>query len=860
MQPPRLDHESFVLENGLTVIVQQDRRAPIVATNLWYGVGSKDEPSGRTGFAHLFEHLFFNASENRREDWHFLLNELGGIDVNGSTSRDRTNYYQTVSVSALDLVLWMEADRMGRLLPAIDQASLDREVMVVKNEKMQRESGPLGLLQESELRALYGDAHPYGHPVTGAMEDLERVSLDTVESWYRSWYGPGNAVLSLVGDIAPEEGRAAAERAFGGIAAGSPVRRVLTAIPVSPQASRAAYQTRAPIAGLRQTWLTSADAGRDGPLLQLAAQMLSGDATSRLRRRLVERDALVTDVNVRQLSQALSGEFSIAIQAKPDAPIGRIEQAIAEELDAFLQDGVDEAELARARRVLALGSASALQGLGARADCLSMGHTLHGRPDAALEACRTVEEATAAQVLDTARRWLSGPSLSLEITPFRGVSGESRPPVPRPSVPPPVMPTFPAIEERRLANGLTIVHARRPSEMSVKMSLVVDGGRASEPVGKGGVATLALNLLDRETRNRTRDQITADSYDLGASMGTSVSTDVVAVNLSVLADNWVPGLELMFDMVRRPTFPKADFDRTVIAETAALRSAQHRPAAIVERELGDRLFGPGHPYANRITPDSLAALTLDDIRGWHAAAMRPDKATLFAVGDFDIEVLASAVERIAGDWRPAGPAAAPCSTPIPFTAGRHRLRIDDVEQAIVAAALPIGASSQDDAALYFVTTILGGDTSGRLFRRLREEKGWTYSVSSFLSETRSGRWLRLGFSVQADATEAALEELMRVMEETRAGLPITAAELADAKAQVLRSLPSIWAENAAVLDAMVGYASTGRPLSAIGLMPERIAAVTLEHVHRVARQWLDPQRLILVVGEPAAATRALALG
>jgi zinc protease len=857
VRPPRLDHETFLLDNGLTVVVQQDSRAPIVAINLWYGVGSKDEPVGRTGFAHLFEHLFFNGSENRREDWHFLLNELGGIDVNGSTSRDRTNYYQTVATGALDLVLWMEADRMGRLLPAIDAASLAREVMIVKNEKMQREAGPLGLLQEMEMQALYGAGHPYGHPVIGSMEDLDRVDVDAVASWYRAWYGPGNAVLTLVGDLTPEQGHAAAERAFGGVPAGNPVRRLTKATPLAPLANRASFEGRLPVAGLRRTWLTAPDGHDDAPLLQLAAAMLSAEG-ARLKARLVAKDRLVTDMNVRQLTQALSGEFSIGLQMPADAPLRAIEQAIDEEIGAFLENGPDEAELSRARRILLLGSANALRSLGARADCLSMGQTLHGRADEALDACRIVEEATASQVLEAARRWLTRPALSLEIAPFKGVTGPAALPTRRPSVPAPVMPTFPAIEERRLANGLTIVHARRPAEMSVDIGLVLDGGVASQPAGKTGVAELTLHLMARETRNRSRGAIVERCQEIGAHFQTSVATDVAALSMSVLADNWIGGLDLLFDIACRPSFPPGEFGRLLEAAVAARQSAQFRPGAIVDRALGQHMFGPGHPYADSATPESVAALTLADVATWYAGSVQPARATLFSAGDFDIDAIASVVEALTGDWHQAEHVAEATPTPIPFVPGDHRVSIQDAEQTIVLAALPVGPEVSDDAALHFVTTILGGDTSSRLFRRLREEKGWTYSVGTSLSEARAGRWLRFAFSVQADVTDEAIDELKRVIAETGTLSPITEAELGAAKSQVLRSLPSIWAENSAVLDTMVSYKSTGRPLSAIGSMPSRVAGVTLDQVRTVAGQILKSERLVLVAGEPQRADRTVA--
>ena len=418
---PDIPYERFVLANGLTVIVHEDHKAPIVAVNVWYHVGSKNEQPGHTGFAHLFEHLMFNGSEHYDKEFQAPLERAGATDLNGTTNEDRTNYFVNVPTSALDLELWLESDRMGHLVGAITQAKLDEQRGVVQNEKRQDENEPYGKVWDFLTPRLYPPNHPYSWTVIGSMEDLNAAKLDDVKGWFQSYYGPSNAVLVIAGDIDVKTAKEKVEHYFGDIPPGPPVARQEAWIAKRTGSQRGTMQDRVPQARIYKVWNVPPWSSADASALEIAASVLSDGKSSRLYKRLVYTDQIATDVDASVEEHEIGGLFTITASARPGTELARVEKAVDEELARFLAGGPTPAELARVKTRARAGFIRGIErigGFGGKSDVLAQGEVFAGRPDFYKVRQQRVAAATVSEVKTVASRWLvrrrlhpRGPSL-----------------------------------------------------------------------------------------------------------------------------------------------------------------------------------------------------------------------------------------------------------------------------------------------------------------------------------------------------------------------------------------------------------------------------------------------------------------
>ena len=400
--------ETFTLSNGLRVVVHTDRKAPIVAVNIWYHVGSKDEPAGRSGFAHLFEHLMFNGSENAPGEYFAPFERVGATDMNGTTWLDRTNYFQNVPTTALDMALWMESDRMGHFLGAIDQKVLDEQRGVVQNEKRENENQPYGQADDDIYRKLYPRSHPYHHSTIGSMNDLNAAALGDVKSWFRAWYGPNNAVLVLAGDIDLATAKAKVAKYFGDIPAGPTMPRI-EAAPVQAAPTRATMTDKVPQARIYRAWSVAGFADSDLDRLDLLAQVLGGSRSSRLDTRLLFKEKLVDNVSARVQPFELASTFYIQADVKADGDVAAVEKIIDEELTRLLKEGPTAAELARAvmtRRAAFVRGSERIGGFGGKADTLAECAVYAKDAGCFRRTLRSWAEATPANVRATGERWL----------------------------------------------------------------------------------------------------------------------------------------------------------------------------------------------------------------------------------------------------------------------------------------------------------------------------------------------------------------------------------------------------------------------------------------------------------------------
>ena len=592
--------EKFKLDNGLTVIVHTDRKAPIVAVNLWYHVGSKNERSGKTGFAHLFEHLMFQGSENYNDEFFKPMEDVGATAMNGTTSFDRTNYFQNVPTSALPLALWMESDRMGHLLGVIDQARLDEQRGVVKNEKRQGENQPYGRVFDSVVSASFPTGHPYHWLPIGSMEDLDAASLDDVKEWFRTYYGAANAVLVLAGDIDVATARAQAQKYFGDIPPGPAITRPETWVAARTESTRETMYDQVAQTRLHRFWNTPEDGTTEADLLVIAGEILGGGKTSRLYQRLVYRDQIADSASAGQSALEIAGFFGITADVKAGVDERKVEAAIEEELRRFMLKGPTKAELDRARMAVRSAFIKGLErigGFGGKADVLASCEVYEADPGCYARSLRVVEEATTEQVRQVAERWLAQGDYTLEVRPYPAYHASATGAVDR-SKGLPVIDTypdlvFPALERAKLGNGIPVILASRPNVPVVRISALFDAGYAADREPRLGLSSYAMAMLDEGAGQMDALTIADRAKTLGADLGATSSLDTSSASVSALTERLDESVGLLATLVRDPTFSQHEIDRVRGEWIAAIQREKSSPDGLARRLLPPLLYGGG---------------------------------------------------------------------------------------------------------------------------------------------------------------------------------------------------------------------------------------------------------------------------
>ena len=898
---PAIDiaYESFTLPNGLRVVVHTDRKAPIVAVNIWYHVGSKDEPSGRSGFAHLFEHLMFNGSENHPGEFFAPFKQVGVTDQNGTTNTDRTNYFQNVPTTALDMALWMESDRMGHLLGAVDQKVLDEQRGVVQNEKRQGMNQPYGQLREVTTYTLYPEGHPYHHSVIGSMNDLNASKLEDVQTWFKTWYGPNNAVLVLAGDIDLATAKQKVAQYFGHIPASPSMAQPKVDVAVLKANGRTELEDKVPQVMVRRMWNVPQTGSRDSDMLDLFSDVLGGSASSRLDRRLVHQDKLVDSVGTANWASQLGGNFMINALVKQGVDPAKVEAVIDEELNKLIAEGPTAAELARAKTSYESGFVRGIErigGFGGKADVLASCAIYENNPGCFRDSLQAVAAATPAQVREAASKWLSKPSHVFTVKPgARKELAEAPAGTPAPFVVPKVdakykttassvdrskgVPEttrfpdlkFPALQRATLSNGTTLILAERHDIPVVQMDYQFAGGYSADPAGKPGIANFTAGLLDEGAGELDALGFASRREELGARISAGASLDSNGATLSALKKNLEPSVALFADMLRKPRFDQAEIDRVKSQWIAGIKQEKAQPNGMAMRVLPALMFGADHPYGNPLTGTgteaAISSLTRDDLVGFQQRMMQPKGATLIVVGDTTLDEIVPVLEQHFGDWKVAAASGAPA---IPAVANVKQSRVFLIDQPGAVQANIFAAelvpSSKDAGAIAFdmANQVFGGDFTARLNMNLREDKHWSYGARSGASGAVGQRMWRASAPVQIDKTAESVAEIKREMAEYFGGARGTSTEeLARQQQGLTLSLPGAYETAGAVMGTIASNVLYARPDDYVFKRKAAIEAITPAQVDAAAKT-LDPNAITWVVvgdlNKTEAPIRALNLG
>ncbi|WP_298336885.1 pitrilysin family protein [uncultured Erythrobacter sp.] len=871
--------EKFELENGLTVVVHEDRKAPIVGVAVWYNVGSKDEPKGLTGFAHLFEHLMFNGSENAPNDYFQYLQEMGATDYNGTTNFDRTNYFQTVPRPALERALWLESDRMGYLLGAVTQGKLDNQIGVVQNEKRQGDNRPGGLVFYEILETIFPDGHPYQHSVIGSMADIEAATLDDVKDWFREKYGPNNATLVLAGDISADEARPLVEKWFGPIARGPVNTPAAAAIPTLDEPVRKVMRDQVAATSISMYWPAPGITSEDLAALNMGTQILGGLLSSRLDQILVRDEQLAVSVSAGNFDFQRVGLISVSATLKDGVDARVLEARLKQLVDWYIETGPTAAEVERAATSNLAGTIRGLEqvgGFGGKAVALARGEVLAGDPGFAKKQLEVLASITPETIKTAMQKWMTRPAFTLVLEPgerdatYQEASSvtaggnaterdraneEISVSLDRPTPEIASVPSldFPDFERATLANGMQVTYAMRDAVPATYVTMSFNAGSASDSAEKRGVENLAVGLFDEGTATLTSQQIAEEREKLGVTINTGGGDDRSSFTLSALSSNLAPSLALFGDIIRNPAFNESDLARVKAQTMTGIRQQMRSPQGIAQRAIGVELFGPDSPYGGVETLESVESITRDDLEAFKDAWIRPDNGEVFVISSLPLDTIVAQLNEAFGDWETPETAKGEkdfSTMPTAAEGGRIVLinRPNSPQSFIFGGQItPLDASDPAYVDFENANNSLGGNFLARLNMNLRETKGWSYGVRGGPQARENTVVYAIGGGVQADRTGDSIAEMIRETGEFLTVNGVTEEELTRNVANSVGLLPGRFETSRAVLGAMQQLALYGRPDNYYEELVGKYEAQTTESLDAAARSALNVDDFLWVV-------------
>jgi len=847
-----IPYEMFRLENGLTVIVHTDQSTPTVFVGMWYGVGSKDEPDGKTGFAHLFEHLMFQGTENREGEYFSPFMDAGATGMNGTTSEDRTNYYATVPTGALDMALWMESDRMSYLLGAITQEALDEQRGVVKNEKRQRENRPYAQMPDRIRAGLYPVDHPYRHSIIGSMEDLDNASVDDVHEWFNTYYGASNVVLVLAGDIDLETAKKKVTHYFSEAPAGVPLVYPKKWIPNLPENRKESMYDRVGQTRISRVWALPGLNDRDTTLMYLVNESLVGNKNSPLQKTLVDDLQLATNVRGSAYGRVLSGEYTLTIDLKPGVTYEDVMPIVDRIIGEYLEDGPDKQIVENAKLGVNMYMIGALERTSAIGRVLAEGYLYSDDPMYINKELQWLNAATPSELRETANRWLTRGYYELTVLPFPEYQATEasvdRSEIPEVSADANI--SFPDVETAMLDNGMRVVVATRATLPIVDVSIRIGAGSTASPAEAPGLASFAMSLMDKGTKKYDAHELAAEKDAIAMSGQLQAGTEESSFGYRILHSKLEESMELAAEVLRNPTYPDDELNKLKQKIAAWLSTLEKSPSSAAGSLFERAIYGSDSPMGSVWTPELVAQVDRDLLVDFHGREITPDNMTVFMIGDIGIDEATEVVERAFGKWRadaesgrkPIGNAR---------SAEPRVILVDHPEapQSTIYAghALP-PYDPATSTELYIMNGVFGGGFEARINMNLREDKHWSYGMRSGIQQNTSGdQYLAVSGSVQSDKTMESMQEIMKEFEEFVTTRPATETEVSRVKINRMRSLPDTFSTNRGFLASIMTSDSYGLPFDYAEKLADRIDAVTTDAVNDRAQSVIAPDSLTWVV-------------
>jgi len=868
---PKINIKEYRLKNGLRVVFHQDKSTPVVAVNVWYHVGSKNEAPGRTGFAHLFEHMMFQGSKNYGDGYLGAMDEAGA-NVNGTTNEDRTYYYEVVPSNFLERALYLEADRMGGLLDAMSQEKLDNQRDVVKNERRQRvDNQPYGTEGEKIGAIMYPKGHPYNWSVIGSMEDLGAASLDDIKSFFRTYYVPNNAVLVLAGSFDEAQAKTWIKKYFGPIAKGADVSRPTPAQPALDKEVRVVVEDAVPLSRISMVWHSVPQFAGDEAALDILGNILSSGRGSRLQSNLVYGKEIAQNIFANNGTNEIAGVFQVTALAKQGKSLDDIEKEVNIELERIKKDPPTADEMTRALNGIESQTIFRLQTVLGKGGQLSNFVGYRGKPDYFQEDLDRYRKVTAADVQRVAAKYLTANRLVMSYVPRKGAGPAGNPnankptstekkkkddallakqkaalpmPGPNPSI------ALPAIEKTKLSNGLNVWIVKQNELPIVSMNLVLNTGGTLDPADKSGVSSFTANMLNQGTKTRSANDIANQLQSIGASVGAQAGWDSTNVSMQSLTKDLDQALGIYADVVVNPTFPNAEFESNRRRLLGQLFQRKSNPTAVSDVVYNKVLYGD-QPYGRQLSGDekTVKAVTRDDLANFYAKNYGPSGNTLIVVGDVETKTLMPKLEKAFEAWKSGGSAA--MAKPDSNMMGKPGVYLVDkpgaAQSSVSIGQVGVDRANPDYYAVQVMNAILGGGGGARLFMNLREDKGYTYGAYSRFTYRRGAGPFAASAEVQTGSTKESIVEFMKELNGIRGSIPVSNDELETNKQSLIRRFPSGFETVGQISGQLANLVVYGLSDAYFNEYIPNVNAVTVQDVNRVANKYLDPTKMAIVI-------------
>ncbi len=868
---PPIKYKEITLKNGLRVIMHEDKSTPVVAVNLWYHVGSKNESTGRTGFAHLFEHMMFQGSKNYVDGWRGV-DELGG-NVNGTTNEDRTYYYEVVPSNFLERVLYLEADRMGGLLDAISQEKLDNQRDVVKNERRQRvDNQPYGTMSERIGEIMYPEGHPYHWSVIGSMADLSAASLDDVKAFFRQYYAPNNAVLVIAGDYDEKQAKQWVEKYFGAIARGADITRPNLPEPKLNGEVRKVYEDNVPLPRIAMVWHGVPQFAADEAALDMLGSILSAGRGSRLQSNLVYGREIAQQIGAFNGTNEIGGLFQISALAKPGKTLEEIEKEVNAEIERLKKEPPTAEEMTRALNTRESSAIYGLQTVLGKGGQLSNYAGYLNKPDYFQNDLDRYRKVTPADIQRVANTYLSANRLVMSYVPRKGdapkmIAEVNKPSstatkkkdrdliakqdaaLPKAGVDPKF--TLPAIEKTKLSNGLNVWLVKQNELPIVSMNMVLNAGGTLDSAEKSGVSSMTATMLNQGTKTRSAIEIANQLQSIGAFVNANADWDSTGVSMQTLTKNLDSALNIYADVVVNPSFPATELES--IRRRALVGFVQRRsnPTAVAGVVYNKVLYG-NQPYGRQLGGDekSVKAMTRDDLVNFYNAYFHPNNATLIVVGDVDSKTLIPKLEKTFANWKAGDITKANTMANETMSAKPGIYFVDKpgaAQSSVSIGQVGIDRSNPDYYAVQVMNSILGGGGTARLFMNLREDKGYTYGAYSRFTARRGAGPFSASGEIQTGSTKEALVEFVKELNGIRGAIPVTPTELETNKQSLIRRFPGGFETVGQISNQLSNLVVYNLPDNTFNEYISKVNAVTLDDVNRAAKKYLTPDKMAIVI-------------
>ncbi|NNE98596.1 MAG: insulinase family protein [Pyrinomonadaceae bacterium] len=879
---PKVGFEEYRLGNGLRVILHQDNSIPVAAVNVWYHVGSKDEGPGKKGFAHLFEHLMFQGSKNYNANYYIPLEEAGGGPINGITTQDTTNFFEVIPSNFLELALFLEADRMGGLAETITQKKLEIQRNVVINERLRNfDNQPYGTWLENAYQKMYPPGHPYRwHPI-GSIEDLSSATLNDVKRFFRKYYVPNNAILSISGDFNMKQTKDWIEKYFGPLDKGKQIKRPIPTPAKMKGEKRLIVEDSVSLPRLFFGWHMPPRYSKGEAELEMLARILTYGRSSRLKRKLVYQKKLVQNVAFVKISRELGGQFFLLVIPQKDKSLDQIEKEINLEIELLKTQPPAEEEITRALNRIESDKIFDLQTNLIRGDLLADYAVFLGKPAFINKDINRFRRISAADLQKAAKKYLSGNRLVMSYIPRseapdlgspakKKASGKENLEIKKPSDkylaeqaanlpeagPNPTL-SLPPVEKTKLSNGLEVWLVKRDKLPIISMNMVIKAGVTSEPEPKAGVAWLTSQLLRSGTKNLSATELSESMQMLGAILRSSVRWDATTIETQTLSKNFKPVLTLFSDAIVNPLFPEKELEN--LRDRRINRIIQQRS---VPREMAKRVFFPvlygENPYNRQLfgTEKGLANISSDDVRKFYAQSYRPNDSVLIVVGDINRNTLVAELEEAFSDWNPR-PSAPHRNIKIPSQVEKSRIYLVDkpgaAQSTIFFGQIAAPRNSPDFIPMTVLNSILGFGLNSRISMNLRETKGYTYEAGSDFTFYKNAGHFTAWADVRTEVTKESVAEIVKELEGIAGSKPLTKKELEYSKQSLIRRFPGKFESTRQIAFYLSEAAVYDLPGNYFESYIQKVDSVTANEINQVADRYIPFNKMaIIIVGDRTA--------